>query len=247
MLEKYIVNFNKKTQEQTDLNLFLNEVPYYFMILTNLSLTEEGQKKFLNIENENIKGIVFMKVLDKFFEYIYNEEFNFCSSLLANISSIKEGRQMILEFKIFKIFLLHMDRLNNFKITNMLRMIRNCAFEFETFKEELLVNDAKLFSLLIKILILANVTEKKIIVDTGIKHIDEIYFTHFKQEIAFNEKEVINDLIIDIFLTLTNDEGAVLAMKEKGLYKALTYVKNNSTKDENLNDRLFVITNYLEN
>jgi len=217
------------------------------MILTNLTLAEEGQKKFLNLENEKIKGIVFMKLLDKFFEYIYNVEFNFCSSLIANISSLKEGRQMILEFKIFKIFLIQMDKLNNFKITNMLRLIRNCCFEFETFKEELLVSDAKLFSLLIKILILTNVKDKRVIGDIGIKHIDDIYFPHFSQEIAHNEKEIINDLILDIFLVLTNVEEAIVHMKEKGLYKAISYVKNNLTNNENLKDRLFVITNYIEN
>lgn len=216
------------------------------MILTNLTLTEEGQKKFLNLENENMKGVVFMKILDKYFEYIYNEEFNFCSSLIANISSLKEGRQMILEYKIFKIFLILLDRLNNFKITNMLRVIRNCCFEFEAYKDDLLINDAKLFSFLIKILVLANVNDRKIIGDTGIKHIDEIYFTHFNPDIAYNEKEIINDLILDIFLVFTNLEEAIVHMKEKELYKAISHVKNNVIHDEVLKDRLFVINNYLE-
>jgi hypothetical protein len=111
------------------------------MLLTNLTISEKGQAKFLNTENEKIKGIVLMKVLDKFFENIYSQDFNFCSNLLANATSHKEGRLLILENNIFKIFLIHFDKLNNFKITNMLRIFRNCCFEFEKHKDELLVYD----------------------------------------------------------------------------------------------------------
>jgi hypothetical protein len=113
------------------------------MLLSNLTISEKGQGKFLNIENEKIKGIVLMKILDKFFENIYSENFNFCSSLLANITSHKDGRLMLLEHGVFKIFLVHFDKCNNFKITNFLRVFRNCCFEFEGHKDEILVYDVK--------------------------------------------------------------------------------------------------------
>lgn len=121
------------------------EVPYYLMILTNLTTSEKGQQKFLNIENEKIKGIVLMKILDKFFMYIQNDEFDFCSNLLANISSLKEGRQMMIEYKVYKIFLVQYDKLNNFKMLNILRALRNCCFEHETNEEDILVSDVYMF------------------------------------------------------------------------------------------------------
>ena len=116
-----------------------SEIPYYLMILTNLTINEEGQQKFLNLEDEKIKGIVFMKIMEKFFENIYKTEFDFCANLLANATALKEGREMLLELQVFRIFLVHFDKMNNHKLVNILRLIRNCCFEFEKFSEELLV------------------------------------------------------------------------------------------------------------
>jgi hypothetical protein len=130
--EKYVINPNYIKNPQ---------IQYYFMLLTNLTISEEGQARFLNLENEKIKGVVFMKMLDKYFENIYSEEFNFCSNLIANITSHKDGRQLLLEYNIFKIFLIHFDKMNNFKLTNILRMFRNSCFEFEKYKENLLEYD----------------------------------------------------------------------------------------------------------
>lgn len=117
------------------------DTSFCFMILSNLTLKENGQKKFLNLEQENKKGIIFMKILDKFFENIYDEKFDFCSNIIANISSLKEGRNLILEYKIYKILLIHFDKMNNHKLVNILRIIRNCCFEYENYKEDILIND----------------------------------------------------------------------------------------------------------
>jgi hypothetical protein len=216
------------------------------MILSNITLNENGQIKFLNIDDEKIKGVIFLKLIDKFFEYIYSDEFNFFSNVMANVSSLKEGRIMILEYKIFKILILHFDKMNNFKIINILRLIRNCCFEFETFHEDILVKDAKLFSLLIKILILTNIDKKKDMQEVELSHIDEIYFTHFNQELAYQDKETINELIVDIFLILTNVKEAVDYMKLKRLNVAIKKIEGRLIEDEKLKDRLFVINNYLE-
>jgi hypothetical protein len=101
--------------------------------------------------------------------------------------------------------------------------------------------------LIIKIFILANVNNRKDLENIGIEKIDEIYFTEFKIEKANEEREVINDLIVDIFLILTNVPEAVDYMKDKNLLQAFNKMKIRETNDESLKDRLFVICNYLEN
>lgn len=145
-MEKYQIDseankelFNRNNSQK---NVF-KEIPYYLMILSNLTISDEGQKKFLNIEDEKIMGVVFMKILEKFFDNIYSTEFDFCSNLLANATALKEGRTLLLELKIFKIFLKSFEKMNNHKIVNILRLFRNCCFEFEGFKEELLINNVK--------------------------------------------------------------------------------------------------------
>lgn len=100
--------------------------------------------------------------------------------------------------------------------------------------------------MIIKIFILANINEKKQLQEIGIPNIDEIYYTHFRMEQAKEEREVINDLVVDIFLILTNEPQAVEYMKEKKIINAFNSLKIRNTNDQSLSDRLFVITNYLE-
>ena len=142
-LEKYLIESDAISNTEQSTGIF-KEIPLYLMILSNLTITEEGQKKFLNIEDEKIKGIVFMKIMGTFFDHIYEVEFDFCANLLGNATALKEGRVMLLELQVFKIFLVHFDKMNNHKIVNVLRLIRNCCFEFENFSEEILVYNVKI-------------------------------------------------------------------------------------------------------
>lgn len=251
-MDKYVINSSTIENQHPE---FKNEtlINLYFMFLANLSSFEEGQKKLLDVSDEKIKGIVFFKLLDKFFEYIYHSSFNFCSSVIANVSSLKVGRELILENKIFKIFLIQFDKMNNMKMINILRMIRNCSFEYEKFHEELFVKETILFSYLIKLLLLVNDKNKGTKLD--LDEIDIMYYTNFDTEkLTQDDKETINDLIIDIFLILTNHKEAVEDMKKKGLSKAIKVLEdslkesnNNSEIDDKVKDRLLVIKNYLDN
>ena len=114
-MDKYVINSSTIENQHPE---FKNDtlINLFFMFMANLSSFEEGQKKLLDISNEKIKGIVFLKLLDKFFDKIYSSSFDFCSSVIANVSSLKEGRELILENKIFKIFLIQFDKMNNMKI-----------------------------------------------------------------------------------------------------------------------------------
>ncbi len=144
-LEKYLIDSNSISDNglQNSSRPVFKEIPYYLMILSNLTISEEGQKKFLNVEDEKIKGIVFLKLMEKFFDNVYSNEFDFCANLLANATALKEGRNLLLELQVFKIFLIQFDKMNNHKIVNILRLFRNCCFEFEKFTDELLVYNVK--------------------------------------------------------------------------------------------------------
>lgn len=115
-----------------------DETPLLLMILTNLTLNEAGQKQFLGVEQEKTKGVLLVKFMEKFFSGIYFESTNFSSSVLANVSSLKEGRLFILEMGLFAVFLSNYDKLNVFKMLNILRLFRNCCFEYDMHESELL-------------------------------------------------------------------------------------------------------------
>ena len=248
--DKYVINADQVTdmkgmENETFLNL-------YFMLLCNLSSYEVGQKSLLDLQNENknFHGVVFFKLLDKFFEYIHHNSFNFCSSIVANVSSLKEGRNIILSNKIFKIFLIRFDKMNAMKTMNILRLIRNCSFEYKNYEDDFLENDSILFKYLIKLLCLINNADND---KLGMEEIDNIYFKNFDmKDLTDDDKETMNDLIIDIFLILTNSEKAVKEMKLKKVKECLELVEEKAIskcKEEMKNkiiDRLLVIKDCLD-
>ena len=247
--DKYVINTDKVTdmkgiENETFLNL-------YFMFLCNLSSYEAGQKSLLDLKNENkdFHGVVFFKLLDKFFEYIHHNSFNFCSSIVANVSSLKEGREIILSNKIFKIFLIRFDKMNAMKTINILRFIRNCSFEYAKYVDEFLENDSILFKYLIKLLCLINNANND---KLGMEEIDDIYFNNFDlKDLTDDDKETMNDLIVDIFLILTNSDKAVKEMKLKKVKECIELVeekvisKCNEEMKNKIIDRFMVIKDCL--
>ena len=248
--DKYVIN----AEQVTDMKGMENEtfLNLYFMLLCNLSSYEVGQKSLLDLQNENknFHGVVFFKLLDKFFEYIHHNSFNFCSSIVANVSSLKEGRNIILSNKIFKIFLIRFDKMNAMKTINILRLIRNCSFEYKNYEEDFLENDSILFKYLIKLLCLINNADND---KLGMEDIDNIYLKNFDmKDLTDDDKDIMNDLIIDIFLILTNSEKAVKEMKLKKVKECLELVEQKAIskcKEEMKNkiiDRLLVIKDCLD-
>ena len=247
--DKYVINTDKVTdlkgmENETFLNL-------YFMFLCNLTSYEPGQKNMLDLQNENknFHGVVFFKLLDKFFEYIYHNSFNFCSAIIANISSLKEGRKLILENKIFKIFLIRFDKMNAMKTINIIRLIRNCSFEYKDYVQDFLEKDSIMFKFLIKLLCLINNADDD---KLGIEEIDNIYLTNFDvKDLTEDDKETLNDLIVDIFLILTNSAKAVDEMKNKKVKECIELVEEKAIskcKEDMKNkliDRLLVIKDCL--
>jgi len=247
--DKYVIN----TEKVTDMKGMENEtfLNLYFMFLCNLSSYEDGQKSLLDLKNENknFHGVVFFKLLDKFFEYIHHNSFNFCSSIVANVSSLKEGREIILSNKLFKIFLIRFTKMNAMKTINILRFIRNCSFEYNNYVDDFLENDSILFKYLIKLLCLINNENND---KLGMEEIDDILFTNFDlKDLTDDDKETMNDLIVDIFLILTNSEKAVKEMKLKKVKECIELVEKkviSKCKEEMKNkiiDRFMVIKDSL--
>jgi len=223
----------------------LLSAPYYLMILTNLTTNELGQKQFFcsdKKEYEKVQGLFLIKIFEKFCENIYKDEMDFCSSIIANISALKEGRVFILENKLFDILLHQFDKMNNFKIHNMLRVFRNCCFEYEKFEENLVQKDGHMILLAFKVLILINLKSERTKINNT--NIDSIHFTHFDVSKSIEEKDNINDLILDIFVTLTNTTEAYPAITKNRLKNIWEMIQVN-IKGTEIEDRVWVVSNFL--
>jgi hypothetical protein len=223
----------------------LASVPYYLMIMTNLTIEEYGQKQFFmsdKKEYEKVQGMFLIKIFEKFCENIYKEEMDFCSSIIANISALKEGRVFILENKLFDILLHQFDKMNNFKIHNMLRVFRNCCFEYEKYEEDLVQKDGHMILLAFKVLILLNLKSERQKINNS--HVDSIHFTHWDMSRSIDEKDQINELIIDIFVTLTNTTQAYPTMTKNKLHNIWEMIQVN-IKGSEIADRVWAVSNFL--
>ena len=107
-----------------------------------------------------------------------------------------------------------------------------------------------MFKYLIKLLcVINNEDDEKL----GIDEIDNIIFNNFDiKELSEDDKEIMNDLIVDIFLILTNSSKAVNEMKNKKVKECIQLVENKAvnkckvdvTKNK-LIDRFMVIKDCL--
>lgn len=243
VLDKYILNEFKVGSGLTD----LSTVPYLLMILNNLTVSEKGQTQFFGSDKkelDGVQGLIFLKMLDKYFEHIFKPEMDFFSAIIANVSALKEGRLFILEHKIFGVILNQFDKLNNIKIVNMLRVFRNCCFEFEKYEEDLMSKEGFMIGLIFKILLETNLPKNETFME--VSSLDSIYLSSFVKEKAEEERETINDLIIDIFVVLTNTTTAFPLVVKKGLKSTWSKIRMKLVKQSELEDRLFVITNFLD-
>ena len=95
-----------------------------------------------------------------------------------------------------------------------------------------------MFKYLIKLLCLINNADDD---KLGIEEIDNIIFTNFDvKEMTEDDKEIMNDLIVDVFLILTNSPEAVNEMKNKKVKECIELIEEKAIKkcNENMKNKL---------
>ena len=139
--------------------------------------------------------------------------------------------------------------MNSMKTMNIIRLIRNCSFEYKDYVKDFLEKDSIMFKYLIKLLCLINNADDD---KLGIEEIDNIIFTNFDvKEMTEDDKEIMNDLIVDVFLILTNSPEAVNEMKNKKVKECIELIEEkaiNKCKEDMKNkliDRFMVIKDCL--
>ena len=109
------------------------------MFLCNISHCEAGQKHLLQLESPS-KGILLENVLGMFNYFKTSALFDFVSNMYANVSSVKEGRQWMVENPgtLRTVFLLAEDPLTNKqRVKHLAETIRNVMFCWEDYHMDL--------------------------------------------------------------------------------------------------------------
>ena len=107
------------------------------MLLTNLTILENGQKHLLG--EGKTKGSILENIVGMFNFFKTNHTFDFVSNILANVSALKEGRRFIIEQNLIKQVLdLLLDRTNTneHRRKQLLACLRNLCFEYEDYEAD---------------------------------------------------------------------------------------------------------------
>ena len=83
--------FEVKTDSQS------NTIEFLIMLLTNVTVNEEGQKHILG--DGKTKGLIVDNLFGMFCYFLNSGLFDFVSNILANVTALKEGREYVIESK----------------------------------------------------------------------------------------------------------------------------------------------------
>lgn len=120
-----IRNKTKKADAYEDIELCL-------MLLTNVSISEEGQKHLVG--NLKTRGIILDNLFGMFCYFLKSNVFDFVANILSNVSALKEGREVIIDRSdmLPKIVdMLRYEKVSAHRRTHLLACLRNLAFEYE--------------------------------------------------------------------------------------------------------------------
>ena len=101
------------------------------MILTNLTVSEEGQKHLIG--DLKTKGLILDNLFSMFCYFLKNPMFDFISNIVANVTAMKEGREVVIEYAMMPKILdiLRYDKVNAHRRKHLIEALRNVAFEYE--------------------------------------------------------------------------------------------------------------------
>lgn len=84
-------------------------IEYCFMLLSNISGTEEGQKHVLGVDKEGkFKFIVAESIFGMFCYFTKNTSFDFVANIMANLACLNEGRKFMIENKYIEAIVVQM-------------------------------------------------------------------------------------------------------------------------------------------
>ena len=136
---------DQKTEEggstkvyQIDPN-FASPIQCALMLLTNLTILENGQKHLIG--EGKTKGAIIENLFGMFCFFKTNPTFDFASNIFANVSGLKEGRRFMVEQNVLKQMLdLVLDRANtnDHRRKQLLACLRNICFEYEDYETDFL-------------------------------------------------------------------------------------------------------------
>ena len=117
---------------KNDSQAALEAIELCLMLLTNVSVSEEGQKHVLG-EGQRTRGIIMENLFGMFCYFLKSGVFDFISNILANATALKEGRDIVMEYDMLPkiVDMLRWNKVSIHRRKHLIEAVRNIAFGYE--------------------------------------------------------------------------------------------------------------------
>lgn len=102
------------------------------MLLTNVTVSEDGQKHVLG-EGQKTRGLILDNLFGMFCYFLKSGVFDFIANILANVTALKEGRVILMEQNMLPkiIDMLRWNKVSLHRRKHLIETLRNIAFGYD--------------------------------------------------------------------------------------------------------------------
>lgn len=106
------------------------------MLLCNITVGEDGQKHLIG--EARTKGLILDNLFGMFCYFLKSGIFDFISNTLANVTALKEGRDIVMEKDMFAkiVDMVRWEKVNTHRRKHLIECLRNVAFGYEAFEQK---------------------------------------------------------------------------------------------------------------
>lgn len=195
------------------------------MLLTNVTVSEEGQKHLIG--EGRTKGLILDNLFGMFCYFLKSGIFDFIANILANVTAVKEGRDIIIDQDMLAkiVDMLRWDKVSAHRRKHLIECLRNVAFGYEQFEQKFVE-----FKLVKE---LAHILANEQGITEGLPE-EVITFKAAKKPFEVNKTNVKN--IIDTLILLSNSDNLMkeIADLQIDLLIDLVDVKDHEELDTNV-------------
>jgi hypothetical protein len=107
-------------------------IEYLFMLLTNVTVNEEGQRHLIG--EGKMRGLIIDNLFSMFCYFLKSGTFDFIANILGNVTALKEGRELVAaEYAMLPKILdmLRWEKVNLHRRKHLIECVRNVGFAHE--------------------------------------------------------------------------------------------------------------------
>ena len=132
--DELVYEIRAKALAKNDSQAVYDAIELCIMLLTNVTVSEEGQKHLIG--DGRTKGLIIDNLFGMFCYFLKSGVFDFVANIMANVTALQEGREVIVEYQMLPkiIDMLRWNKVSVHRRKHLIECLRNVAFGYEAFE-----------------------------------------------------------------------------------------------------------------